>query len=289
MKKKGCIKRILALVTASALMLSLAACGNGEQEETPEGFVYVPEFLDLSSQEDGQDISNPVLRGDYMYYSSYYWDEETQESGQIFYRWNLVTGETEELSLDMTIEGADYSHPMTGLMFDPEDNMICLLSASHVDESGEYSQAYYLLKFDQEGKQLLKQDIGEALALEGAESSYVQNAVVDNEGRLYMNVSSGGMERSNSFIVVLDKDANLIAQIDTGTDWVGGIGATEDGRVLVSRYSEAGSGMECGGGSGKQGIGQCPQWHAFLLQQQFTESGAGRRTFGQRRYQTLEI
>ena len=245
MKKKSCIKRMLALAAAATLMLSLAACGKGEQDKTPEGFVYVPEFVDLSSQENEQDISNPVLRGGNMYYSSHYWNEETGESGQNFYCWNLVTGETERLPLDMSIEGADYSYPMTGLMFDPEDNMISLLSASRTDEEGNWSQTYYMLKFDQQGKQLLSMDISEALTLEDAESSYVQNAVVDNEGRLYMNVSSSGMNRSNSFIVVLDKDGKLLAQIDTGTDWVNGIGATEDGRVLISRYSQAGSGMEC--------------------------------------------
>lgn len=245
MKKKSCIKRMLALAAAATLMLSLAACGRGEQDKTPEGFVYVPEFVDLSSQENEQDISNPVLRGGNMYYSSHYWNEETGESGQNFYCWNLVTGETEQLPLDMSIEGADYSYPMTGLMFDPEDNMISLLSASRTDEEGNWSQTYYMLKFDQQGKQMLSLDISEALTLEDAESSYVQNAVVDNEGRLYMNVSSSGMNRSNSFIVVLDKDGKLLAQIDTGTDWVNGIGATEDGRVLISRYSQTGSGMEC--------------------------------------------
>lgn len=243
MKKKGCIKKILALTTAAALMLSLAACGKGEQQETPEGFVYVPEFVDLTAMEDVDDISNPVLRAGELYFASHYWNEETGESGQRYYRRNLETGEMVELPLNMNIEGADYSYPMTGLMFDADNNILCLINASKTDEEGNYSQTNYLMKFDPEGKQLLNEDISEALALEGAENTYVQNAVMDNEGRLYMNVSSSGMNRSNSFIVVIDKDANLLAQIDTGTDWISAIGAAEDGTVLVTRYGD--TGMEC--------------------------------------------
>ncbi len=244
MKKKGFIKRILALTTAAALVLSLAACGDGEQQqEAAEGFVYVPEFIDLTAMEDVQNISEPTLRGGELYFSSHYWDEEAEESGQKYYRRNLETGEMVELPLNMNIEGADYSYPMTGLLFDSDDNIVCLMRASKTDEEGNYIQTNYLMKFDPEGKQLLSEDISEALSLEGAESTYVQNAVMDNEGRLYMNVSSSGMNRSNSFIVVIDKDANLLAQIDTGTDWISAIGAAEDGTVLVTRYGDVG--MEC--------------------------------------------
>lgn len=247
MKRKACIKRILALVTAVALTLSLAACGGKDQQNTPEGFVYVPEFVDLTAMEDEDNISNPTLRGGELYYSSYHWDEETGEGVQKYYRRNMDTGETVELPLDLTIEGADYAHIMgNGLMFDKDNNIICLMSASTTDENGNYiGSSYYMLKFDSEGKRLLSKEISEALALEGAENIYVQNAVMDNEGRLYMGVSSGGMNRTNAFIVVVDKDANLLSQIDTGSDWLNAMGITEDGTVLVTRYSDAGVGMEC--------------------------------------------
>ncbi len=243
MKKKGCIKKILSLAMAATLVLSLAACGKEEQQETQEGFVYVPEFVDLTTMEGAENISDLTLRGNELYYSSYYWNEETEESGYRYYRRNMDTGETVELPLDMTIEGADYSYPMNGLMFDADNNIISLVNASQTDEEGNYSQNYYLMKFDPEGKQLLCREISEALTLEGAENTYVQNAVMDNEGRLYMNVSSSGINSSNSFIVVIDRDAKLLAQIDTGSDWLNGIGATEDGAVLVTRYGD--SGIEC--------------------------------------------
>lgn len=243
MKKKSFIKRILALTTAAALVLSLAACGNGEQQVAPEGFVYVPEFVDLTAMEGVQNVSGPTLRGEELYFSSSYWDEETEESVQKYYRRNLETGEMVELPLNLNIEGADYSYPMTGLLFDSDNNVVCLINASKTDEEGNYTQTNYLMRFDPEGKQLLSEDISEALSLEGAESTYVQNAVMDNEGRLYMNVSSSGMDRSNSFIVVIDKDANLLAQIDTGTDWISAIGVAEDGTVLVTRHGDVG--MEC--------------------------------------------
>lgn len=99
-----------------------------------------------------ENISNPVLRGGDLYYSSHFWNEETQESSQKFYRRNLETGETVELPLDLTIEGAEYVYPTNGLSFDQENNMISLLNASMTDEEGNYSQKYFLLKFDPEEK-----------------------------------------------------------------------------------------------------------------------------------------
>lgn len=243
MKKKACIKRILSFAVTATLVLSLTACGKGDQQETPEGFVYVPEFVDLSTLEDAENISDPTLRGNELYYCTHYWNEETGESGQKYYCRNMDTGETVELPLDLTIEGMDYAYPMNGLMFDQDNHIICLMSASKTDAEGNYSQTNHLLKFDSEGKQLLSKDISEALALEGAENTYVQNAVMDNEGRIYMSVSGSGMNRSNTFIVVVDQEANLLAQIDTGTDWLSAMGATEDGTVLVTRHGD--TGMEC--------------------------------------------
>lgn len=243
MRKKACIKRILSLAVTAALVFSLAACGKGDQQETPEGFVYVPEFVDLTSLEGAENISDPTLRGNELYYCSHYWNEETQESGQKYYRRNMDTGETVELSMDLNVEGADYSYPMNELLFDQDGNMFCLVSASRTDEEGVYSQVFYLMKFDSDGKRLLCEDISEALTLEGAEDTYVQSAVMDNEGRIYMRVSGSGINRSNDFIVVVDQEAKLVAQIDTGTDWLSAMGAAADGTVLVTRHGD--TGMEC--------------------------------------------
>ncbi|MDE5747484.1 MAG: hypothetical protein K2I21_07895, partial [Acetatifactor sp.] len=65
MRKKIGIKRILAFALAAVLILSLAGCSK-EGQSVAEGFVYVPEFYDLSGGEDS--ISNPVLRGEDLYY-----------------------------------------------------------------------------------------------------------------------------------------------------------------------------------------------------------------------------
>lgn len=243
MKRRVCIKRILSLAVTATLVLSLAACGKGDQQETPEGYVYVPEFVDLTSLEGVDNISDPTLRGNELYYCSSYWNEETGESEQKYYCRNMDTGETVELPLDLTIEGANYVYPMNGLMFDQDDNIVCLISASITDAEGNYSQANYIMKFDSDGKQLLCKDISETLTLEGTENTYVQNAVIDNEGSVYMCVNGSGMNRSNYFIIVVDKEANLLAKIDTGTDWLNSMGVTEDGTVLLTRHGD--TGMEC--------------------------------------------
>ena len=58
MKKKGYIKRIFALASAAALLLSLAACGKEQQEEIPQGFLYVPEFMDLTVKEGEENMDD---------------------------------------------------------------------------------------------------------------------------------------------------------------------------------------------------------------------------------------
>ncbi len=243
MKRKSGIKRILAFALAAVLILSLAGCGKDEGQSVAEGFVYVPEFVDLTPEEGEDSMSDPTLRGESLYYSVYKWSEETG-SEQKYYCWNLTTGEKTEMPLDLKIEGADWSYPMSGLNFDQDNNIICMMSASKSDENGNYSQTFYMLKFDAEGNKLLEQDITEAMKLEGSDNSYAQAVVVDKEGRVYLNVSGGGMNGGNSFIVVLDAEGKLLAQIDTGTDWISAMGMAADGTVLITRYGN-GVGMEC--------------------------------------------
>lgn len=243
MRKKIGIKRILAFALAAVLILSLAGCGKDGGQSVAEGFVYVPEFVDLTPEEGEDSMNDPTLRGESLYYSVYQWNEETG-SERKYYCWNLTTGEKTEMPLDLKIEGADWSYPMSGLNFDQDNNIICMMSASKSDENGNYSQTFYMLKFDAEGKKLLEQDITEAMKLEGSDNSYAQAVVVDKEGRVYLNVSGGGMNGGNSFIVVLDAEGKLLAQIDTGTDWISAMGMAADGTVLITRYGN-GVGMEC--------------------------------------------
>lgn len=238
MKRSGINKKILAFAMAAVMILSLAGCGKGEGQPVAEGFVYVPEFYDLSGGEDS--IDNPVLRGEDLYYSTYFWDEKTMESGRRFWRRNIQSGDTEELSLNVNIEGADYSYPMTGLIFDQEGNILCVISGSKTDENGNWSQLCYLRKFDAEGNELYSKEISEALTMEGSQGSgYVQSAVVDNEGRLYALTSA---DRS-SFVAVFSADGETLAQIDINSDWGSAIGVLADGTVLVTRYGDGG--MEC--------------------------------------------
>lgn len=240
------MKKYSIMAIAAALALSLAACGNGsedqQQEEQAQGYVYVPEFIALNSEGEAQNISDPQLIGDNLYYSSYYWDEETEQSGYKFYRRNLTAGEETELPIDLSIEGATYSSPVGDLIFDREGNIISLVNATIMESESDYRQEYYLFKFDADCNQLSKQNVTEGLTLSNTENSWMQRAVMDSEGRLYAMMSTG----SNAVIIVLDAEGNKLADIDTGSDWVNGMGATNDGKVLVMRYSNTGTGgMEC--------------------------------------------
>lgn len=240
---RNCIhNKFLAFIMAAVLALSMAGCGGQEEEQQQrDGYVYVPEFIDLNSGEEEQDMSSVQLRGEDIYYRSYYYIEETEESGYKFYRRNLTTGETVELPLDMNIEGADNCWPMSDLIFDEEGNITCLINASIMESEDEGRQEYYMLKFDPEGNPLSKQNITEGLTVKSAEYSWAQQAIMDKEGRLYALVSTD----RNAYLVVLDAEGNSLAEIDTDSDWVSAMGMANDGRVLVTRHSNVGRGMEC--------------------------------------------
>ena len=92
MKRKSGIKRILASALTAVLILSLAGCGKNGGQPVAEGFVYVPEFVDLTPEEGEENMDDLMLRGENLYYSVYKWDEETG-SEQKYYCWNLTTGE----------------------------------------------------------------------------------------------------------------------------------------------------------------------------------------------------
>lgn len=242
MHKNPIYKKILALAAAAALALSLAACGGQETSEGPSeasGYVYVPEFVDLSSGEESLDMSSPKLLGTELYYYSYYWDEETEVGGYKFYRRSVETNETVELPLSFDLEEYDNYYPMGSVIFDQEGNLFCLIDASVSDEES-YHEDYYLFKFDQDGNLLAKVDITEALSTGEDDSTYVQRAVVDSQGKIYAVLSGMG----SSYVVAIDAEGNTLAKIDCNADWVSSIGVTQDDTVLISRYSNTGSGME---------------------------------------------
>ncbi|MBO5284071.1 MAG: extracellular solute-binding protein [Lachnospiraceae bacterium] len=242
MHKNPIYKKILALAAAAALALSLAACGGQETSEGPSeasGYIYVPEFVDLSSGEESLDMSSPKLLGTELYYYSYYWDEETEVGGYKFYRRSVETNETVELPLSFDLGEYDNYYPMGSVIFDREGNLFCLIDASVSDEES-YHEDYYLFKFDQEGNLLAKVDITEALSSGEDDSAYVQRAVVDSQGKIYAVLSGTG----NSYVVAIDAEGNTLAKIDCNADWVSSIGVTQDDTVLISRYSNTSSGME---------------------------------------------
>lgn len=255
MQKTDKWKRLIALATASVLVIALTACGGqktdesngqnvnsegGSRQAANEGYVYVPEFIELTSADEDTNINQPQLRGEDLYFQSYYWDEASETGRYRFYRQNLQTGETVELPLAFDFGENENYYPMGGLIFDKDGNMTCLMNASTYEEE-DYSNAYWLYQFDTDGNQLKKQDITEALKVEGSDYAYVQQAVMDGEGKLYAVLSG----EQKCFIIVLDAEGKAIAQIDPNTDWINSIGVVGENTVLVTRYSNTGAGMEC--------------------------------------------
>ena len=101
------VNKLCAAVLASVTALSLAACGGEENENnTPaKEWVYVPTYLTVEDENASYYDMRQV--GDYLYYVSYGYDEETMNSYQNFCKYSLLDGSLEKRELNWTGESAE--------------------------------------------------------------------------------------------------------------------------------------------------------------------------------------
>lgn len=121
MKKK--ITKGIAALLAGAMIVSLAGCSKGGSDST-EGrkeFYYVPEYKDLAL--DVNYISNIFSNQDELFLIGSSWDEKAGESKSKLYKYQLLSGTCDEMTLPLSGNSSIQRAAM-----DPEGNLLAVVS-----------------------------------------------------------------------------------------------------------------------------------------------------------------
>lgn len=217
------LRKILAAGLAAVTAVSLAACGGDTGKGGAEGdeFVYVPRYVAL----DDERMSNPALVNGNLYFSVYNWDEETGSS-QVMYRYDVAAGASEELKLDRG-EVPEGAYP-TRITADPDGNLYVIWEISSWDENDNYHREMSLAKYDVSGSITYCRDLMAELGEDG-QNSYMQQFVVDGEGRAYLVLDSQ--------ICLIDAEGKSAGKVDLNDTYVQSAVRGKDGKVYVTYFN----------------------------------------------------
>ena len=237
-------RRALALALTAAMALSLAACGGkkeqqGDNKETlaPDGFVWVPKYIELDSE---QSYYGVVASDEYIYYSSYDYDEKTETSSVAIASVSIEDGSAgPEIVIpqeEKQEEGMRGNRDISGFMLDTEGNLLTIEGTfSWNEKTQESKRGYYICRYSAQGEKLSEQDITEIITKD-EENSYIQYAALDGENRLYIVCSS--------VIHLFNAEGNYDGNIKLdGGGYAQNIGVGKDGKMYLAMYSMTGPGM----------------------------------------------
>lgn len=225
-------RKLILTAILAVLMTMLWGCGGegGSQDET-DGYVYVPEYVQMDV--DCTYINSVTSLGDSVIMNAIKWDEESQESSNFLYRYDLAKGEGETIPLAV---GEDDN---IGAMTAGADGSLAMVVNSYTyetDENGEptnYKSSITLWSVSAEDGSIKSQkDINEVFGNSQDGGTYVQNFCVDGQGNFYL-------DDGNNTIYVLDQDVNKICEIKAD-NWIRSMAASKEGDVYISTYGENG-------------------------------------------------
>lgn len=238
---KRIAERVLAVMMAAAMTVSLAACGgkggqnpNDNSGETQKKeFVWVPEFFEPDTE---QRLYSVKVYDQYLYFENYEWDEAAQRSNVSIDSISAMDGSAgPSIPLNRQSEEEEENRSLSSFMFDGEGNLVTVETIYHWnEETGDGSQEFFLCKYNAQGE--FQSEIDFTDMLKDAGDSYIQYADIDGEGRIYLC--------SSSVVYLLDAEGQPSGSISLGTDtWVRGMGAGKDGKMYITLYDMGSNGV----------------------------------------------
>ena len=252
-----CKKRVLTLLLALCMLLSLAACGSkdkGDDTQQLSATVYVPEFLSLDLDILGKNynISGGCTDGTNVYLLAYvYPDYEAGEEGDsrtLLIRFPLDGGEPTEMknfqsgsseedgaevnrnfnSLRTGIDGSLWLEESTySYVFDlPED------FDEETDSKYNYTtdtvRKEYQVQLDSTGTEITRIDTSDLQEKAGVEGRYQNGLLVDKDGDIFITDSQK--------IVVLDSSMNVRFTVEDSNMRGGSLVELSDGSIGATVY-----------------------------------------------------
>lgn len=252
-----CKKRVLTLLLALCMLLSLAACGGkdkGDDAQQLSATVYVPEFLSLDLDILGKNynLSGGCTDGTNVYLLAYvYPDYEAGEEGDsrtLLIRFPLDGGEPTEMknfqsgsseedgaevhrnfnSLRTGIDGSLWLEESTySYVFDlPED------FDEETDSKYNYTtdtvRKEYQVQLDSTGTEITRIDTSDLQEKAGVEGRYQNGLLVDKDGDIFITDSQK--------IVVLDSSMNVRFTVEDSNMRGGSLVELSDGSIGATVY-----------------------------------------------------
>lgn len=261
-------KKVTALLLALCMVLGLAACGNGGDDTSQlSGTIYMPEYIDFNL--DAEYINSGYCDGQNVYViaeirteTEPYVDPDTGESFPNYeyttgiYRIPLDGGEPVKLeNFESTPipEGVEGSSNISnirggedGTLWVTEDVYTTTFELPadfdpNTDDKWNYpsesTNSQILRQLDSTGNELSRIDTSGMQEKLGAD--YINSMIMDPEGCFFTSVQTYGETTSETKIVVLDKDQNILFTIEEENLW-GQLTLLGDGTVGMSVWSEEG-------------------------------------------------
>lgn len=261
-------KKVTALLLALCMVLGLAACGNGGDDTSQlSGTIYMPEYIDFNL--DAEYINSGYCDGQNVYViaeirteTEPYVDPDTGESFPNYeyttgiYRIPLDGGEPVKLEnfeptpIPEGVEGSSNISNIRGgedgTLWVTEDVYTTTFELPadfdpNTDDKWNYpsesTNSQILRQLDSTGNELSRIDTSGMQEKLGAD--YINSMIMDPEGCFFTSVQTYGETTSETKIVVLDKDQNVLFTIEEENLW-GQLTLLGDGTVGMSVWSEEG-------------------------------------------------
>lgn len=230
-KTKGMSRKLFAAAMTAAMALPLAACGADTDQNNTNGgdtkeYVYVPEYVTVNMGEDseeGASYYNAVIKGDYLYFPKYTYEEESGNSGMTIYRSSLDNQGVCEPTA-MSYDTSSGNRSMNSFTLDDEGSFYTVDSSWDPDGG---DSTYFICKYTAEGELVFEQDMTPVLAGD-EENSYINNMVVDQEGNVYAS--------SNSKIFLFDAAGAAQGYVDINGNYLQAMGMGKDGKIYISYW-----------------------------------------------------
>lgn len=271
---KTTIKKIAVIILSILMLMALCACGNSAEDDTAEGTVYVPEFLEFNLSAQGiETINRGCCDGEYIYILAEVMHEVEKtdplsgekytnyEYSTALFRMPLEGGEVEELSDYKPSRGADgaidresycyveglnagadgtiwVTETVEEYIYDVPENFDPETDFIWNYEMIENRRSQVRRQLNATGQEVGRVETGsleETLGF-GETGGYIGSTLMDNQGNLYILAEAYRDGAYETKIVVLDGERNVLFEIRE-KDLYGQLILLGDGLVGMSSYS----------------------------------------------------
>ena len=229
-------KKLLAFALSLIMVAGLAACGNGNTEETKNverpAYVYVPEYFDwgVEEPENGYINTYGVVNG-YMLGIKSEWSNETHQQSENILKYSLADGTLEEIPYK-----SDNSNEYINAVTVQQDGGIAACVQEYIwDEKTREGQAFYRVIFmDAAGQVTGEIDLADIYAemAQKSDYAYINNIAVDSDQVVYLQFEQE--------IVAANPDGSKLFSVETD-NWIQNMGNMNDGSVYAVYYGQNGS------------------------------------------------